>query len=213
MLGTDLSGQPQQCFSLNAQTDDRFDVRVTFTSGRRPAIFIFWMCVVGSFWGFFRFLVGFFCCWFFSHLHFLSVPKFCSCDLIYTKQSCKFAVFQFLPSSGDQNGNSSSTLGKGLGCSTCDMKAHELIKSCLRCGKYWSICYSMKLLLNISRRLEKTLGVPESALLLSTKAGWPLFTAVPFWKQSAKYLGIICNFLCKIICKMKKKIGKLKIPF
>lgn len=32
-------------------------------------------------------------------------------------------------------------LGKGLGCFTCDMKADELIKSCLRCGKYWCTCY------------------------------------------------------------------------
>lgn len=86
-------------------------------------------------------------------------------------------------------------LGKGLGCFTCDMKADELIKSCLRCGKYWCTCYeaSAKLVTEGSEYFE----VQESALLLSTKAGWPLFTAVPFWKHRVKYLGVIC--------KMKKK--------
>lgn len=149
------------------------------TSGRRPGVFIFCMCVVGSF------LV------FFSSSLLFSVPKFCSCDLIYTKQSCKFAVLQFLPSSGTRMAIP-ATPGKGAG--VFHMKADELTKSCLRCGKYWCTCYSTKPLLNMSQKAGNTLGVSESALLLSIKAGRPLFTAVPFWKHRG------------IICKMKKKL-------
>lgn len=147
---------------------------------------------------------------FFSPSSLFSVPKFCSCALIYVKrtklQVCSVPVPSLIR---DQDGNSSTPLGKGLGYCMCDMKADELIKSWLRYGKYWCVCYSMKPLLNLSQKAGSTLGVQESALWLSTKAGWPLFTAVPFWKHSVKYLWF---FFFLVKCK-KKNLESFKFPF
>lgn len=169
-----------------------WECQVTFTSGRRPGVFIFCMCVVGSFLGFFP-----------PPLYFFLFSNFAAAIWFAQSKVASLQCSSSFPHQGPE-WQFQQPLGKGLGCFTCDMKADELIKSCLRCGKYWCTCYeaSAKLVTEGSEYFE----VQESALLLSTKAGWPLFTAVPFWKHRVKYLGVICKM-------KKKKMESFEFPF